>query len=76
MLFRSIVALVIALVNWVWIARVVYAQMLALSAREFVEAARALGVGPGRILRRHLFPHLLPTLLVWGTLGISTTVLF
>lgn len=71
-----IVALVIALVNWVWIARVVYAQMLALSAREFVEAARALGVGPGRILRRHLFPHLLPTLLVWGTLGISTTVLF
>ncbi len=71
-----IVALVIALVNWVWIARVVYAQMLALSARDFVEAARALGVGPGRILRRHLFPHLLPTLLVWGTLGISTTVLF
>ncbi len=71
-----IVALVIALVNWVWIARVVHAQMLALSAREFVEAARALGVGTGRILRRHLFPHLLPTLLVWGTLGVSTTVLF
>ncbi len=71
-----IVALVIALVNWVWIARVIYAQMLALSAREFVEAARALGVSTGRILRRHLFPHLLPTLLVWGTLGVSTTVLF
>lgn len=71
-----IVALVIALVNWVWIARVIYAQMLALSAREFVEAARALGAGTGRILGRHLFPHLLPTLLVWGTLGISTTVLF
>ncbi len=71
-----IVALVIALVNWVWIARVVYAQVLALSEREFVEAARALGVGTPRLLRRHLFPHLLPTLLVWGTLGISTTVLF
>jgi len=71
-----IVALVIALVNWVWIARVVHAQMLALSTREFVDAARALGVGTGRILGRHLFPHLLPTLLVWGTLGISTTVLF
>ena len=38
-----IVALVIALVNWVQIARVVYAQTLALSEREFVEAARALG---------------------------------
>ncbi len=71
-----IVALVIALVNWVWIARVVYAQMLALSAREFVEAARAIGVPTGRLLARHLLPHLIPTLLVWGTLGISTTVLF
>jgi peptide/nickel transport system permease protein len=71
-----IVALVIALVNWVWIARVVYSQMLALSAREFVEAARAIGVPTGRLLARHLLPHLLPTLLVWGTLGISTTVLF
>lgn len=71
-----IVALVIALVNWVWIARVVYSQMLALSAREFVEAARAIGVPTGRLLRRHLLPHLVPTLLVWGTLGISTTVLF
>lgn len=71
-----IVALVIALVNWVWIARVVHAQMLALSAREFVEAARAIGVPTGRLLARHLLPHLVPTLLVWGTLGISTTVLF
>lgn len=71
-----IVALVIALVNWVWIARVVYSQMLALSAREFVEAARAIGVPTGRLLGRHLLPHLVPTLLVWGTLGISTTVLF
>ncbi len=71
-----IVALVIALVNWVWIARVVYSQMLALSAREFVEAARAIGVPTGRLLVRHLLPHVIPTLLVWGTLGISTTVLF
>ncbi len=71
-----IVALVIALVNWVWIARVVYSQVLALSEREFVDAARAIGVPTPRLLRRHLLPHLIPTLLVWGTLGISTTVLF
>jgi len=71
-----IVALVIALVNWVQIARVVYAQTLALSEREFVEAARALGAGPWRILLRHLVPHLIPTVLVYGTLGIATTVLY
>jgi len=29
-----------------------------------------------RIFWKHLFPHLLPILLVWGTLGISTTVMF
>ncbi len=71
-----IVALVIALVNWVWIARVVYSQVLSISQREFIDAAQALGVPTARIFWRHLFPHLLPTLLVWGTLGISTTVMF
>jgi len=71
-----IVALVIALVNWVQIARVIYAQTLALSEREFIEAARALGAGPWRVLLRHLVPHLVPTVLVYGTLGIATTVLY
>ncbi len=71
-----IVALVIAMVNWVWIARIVYGQVLAISQREFIDAARVLGVPTSRILWKHLLPHLLPTLLVWGTLGISTTVMF
>ncbi|MBI2973544.1 MAG: ABC transporter permease, partial [Armatimonadetes bacterium] len=70
-----IVALVIAMVNWVWIARIIYSQVLSISQRDFIEAARALGVPTVRIFWRHLFPHLLPTLLVWGTLGISTTVM-
>jgi peptide/nickel transport system permease protein len=70
-----IVALVIALVNWVQIARVVYTQTRELKERGFIEAARSLGAGPDRILLHHVLPHLLPTLLVWGTLGIATTVL-
>ncbi len=70
-----IVALVIALVNWVQIARVVYTQTTALAEREFIEAARALGAGRLRILARHIVPHLVPTILVWSTLGIATTVL-
>ncbi len=70
-----IVALVIALVNWVWIARAVYAQVLSIGRREFVEAAGALGVGTFRTLVKHILPHLVSTLMVFGTLGISTTVL-
>lgn len=70
-----IVALVIAMVNWVQVARVVYTQTVSLSERGFVEAVRSLGAGPTRILFRHIVPHLMPTIIVWGTLGIATTVL-
>lgn len=70
-----IVALVIALVNWVWVARVIYSQTATLRESEFIEAARSLGAGWPRILFLHIFPHLIPTMLIWATLGISTTVL-
>lgn len=70
-----IVALVIALVNWVQVARVIYTETSALSEREFIAAERTLGASGPRILFRHILPHLLSTVIVWGTLGISTTVL-
>ena len=70
-----IVAMVIAMVNWVQIARVIYTETRSLAERDFVVAERALGAGPGRVLLRHILPHLVPTLLVYSTLGISTTVL-
>lgn len=71
----NIVILVIALVNWVQIARVIYSETIGLSEREYIEAARAMGAGTGRILLRHLLPHLVPTVIVYATLGIATTVL-
>jgi peptide/nickel transport system permease protein len=70
-----IVALVIALVNWVQTARVIYTETSSLATRDFIAAERTLGASSGRILFRHILPHLMPTIIVWGTLGISTTVL-
>lgn len=70
-----IVALVIALVNWVQTARVIFTETSSLATRDFIAAERTLGAGNARILFRHILPHLLPTIIVWGTLGISTTVL-
>lgn len=70
-----IVAMVIALVNWVQTARVVYTETTSLAEREFIAAERTLGASGARILLRHILPHLVPTLIVWGTLGISVTVL-
>ncbi|MBA8908915.1 ABC transporter permease [Aminobacter ciceronei] len=70
-----IVAMVIALVNWVQTARIVFTETSSLAEREFIDAERTIGAGTARILFRHILPHLLPTIIVWGTLGISTTVL-
>ncbi len=70
-----IVALVIACVNWVQIARVIYSQTMALATSEYIEAVRSIGASWPRILFVHILPHLWPTILVWGTLGIATTVL-
>jgi peptide/nickel transport system permease protein len=70
-----IVALVIAMVNWVSIARVIYTETISIVERDFVTAARSLGATSPRILVHHILPHLLPTILVWTTLGIATTVL-
>jgi peptide/nickel transport system permease protein len=70
-----IVIVVIAMVNWVQLCRTIYTQTRSLAEREFVEAEVAIGAGWGRILFRHLIPHLVPLMIVWGTLGISITVL-
>ncbi|WP_430440355.1 ABC transporter permease [Shinella sp.] len=70
-----IVAMVIALVNWVQVARIVYTETRGLVERDFIMAERALGAGNARIVLRHVLPHLVPTAIVWGTLGIATTVL-
>jgi peptide/nickel transport system permease protein len=70
-----IVAMVIALVNWVQVARIVYTETRGLVERDFIVAERSLGAGHGRILFLHILPHLMPTAIVWGTLGIATTVL-
>jgi peptide/nickel transport system permease protein len=77
-LFRPslwIVAMVIAMVNWVQVARIVYTETRGLVEREFILAERSLGAGHSRIILQHILPHLVPTAIVWGTLGIATTVL-
>lgn len=69
------VVLVIAFAYWTYLARVVRGQVLSLKEREFVTAARTLGVGHLKIIRKHIMPHLLPTIIVYGTLGVATSIL-
>ena len=69
------VVLVIAFAYWTYLARVVRGQVLSLKEREFVTAARTLGVGHFKIIRKHVLPHLMPTIIVYGTLGVATSIL-
>jgi ABC-type dipeptide/oligopeptide/nickel transport system permease subunit len=64
----------IGLTGWVGIARQTRAQVLALKQREFVEAARALGVGGGRRLLRHVLPNALTPIVVVVALGIPEAI--
>jgi peptide/nickel transport system permease protein len=68
------VAVVVAVVAWPPLARTVYAQVLTVRERDFVEAARALGAGTRRILIAHIAPQVLPVTLVYTTLGVATAV--
>jgi peptide/nickel transport system permease protein len=70
-----IIILVIGVVYWTWIARVIYGQVVALRHRDFVIASRAVGAKRGYTLTRHILPQLVPTIIVWGTLGIATNVM-
>ena len=54
----------LAIVNWVGLARLVRGQVLSLKEKEFVEAARAIGVPTRRIMIRHLFPNALAPVIV------------
>jgi peptide/nickel transport system permease protein len=70
-----IIIVVIGAVYWTWIARVVYGQVVALRERDFITASKALGAGRFYSLTRHILPQLVPTIIVWGTLGIATNVM-
>jgi oligopeptide transport system permease protein len=74
---RHIVLIFVAIgaVNWLDMARIVRGQTLSLKNMEFVEAARACGVGHHAIIRRHIIPTLLGVVMVYVTLTIPQVIL-
>jgi peptide/nickel transport system permease protein len=71
----TIIIVVIGVVYWTGLARLVRSQVLKLREQDFVVAAQCLGLSTSRILLRHILPHLIPTAVIWGTLGIATNVM-
>jgi peptide/nickel transport system permease protein len=66
---------VLGLSSWVSYGRVVRGTVLALRAREFVEAAQASGAGTGRILFRHILPNVVAPVLVVASFAVASAIL-
>lgn len=73
-LFNIFIAL--SLVGWAGVARVVRSQTLALKEKEFIEAARAVGTTRAKIMVRHIFPNIVPTLIVLFSLSIPEAIMW
>ena len=70
-----ILFIAIALVSWLTIARVVRGQIISLKNSEFVEAARSMGAGSGRIIFRHLLPNTLGVIIIFATLQMPSFIM-
>lgn len=67
--------LLTGLLRWTNIARIVRAEVLTLKKREFIEAARALGLTRMEIIGRHILPNVFASIIVYATLGIANGIL-
>ena len=74
---RNMITLVgmLAFFSWTKVARVVRAQTLTLKERDFIIAAKALGVGQGKIILIHIIPNLMPQIIVSASLSIANAIL-
>jgi peptide/nickel transport system permease protein len=66
---------VLAVTSWQGIARIVRGQVLSLRSQDFVEAARAVGSGRGRILFRHYLPNVMGQIIVYTTFGVGGAII-
>jgi peptide/nickel transport system permease protein len=70
-----VIILIIGATSWMYLARIVRANVLSLRERDYVSAARALGASDGRIIFLHLLPNTVAPLIVSATLGVANAIL-
>jgi len=69
------VILALCLIGWTGYARLVRGEIISLRERDFVQAARALGGNPRRVIVRHLLPNLMAPLLIQATFGLAAAII-
>lgn len=68
-------AFIIAAIGWTTVARLVRGEVLSLRGRDFVDAARVIGSSNSRLLVRHIFPNVIPLIVVYISLAIPGLIL-
>lgn len=71
----GVLVFIIGFFGWPYIGRIIRGQVLSIREKEYVEAARSLGAGSGRILFRELLPNLIAPILVYATLTMPANIL-
>ena len=70
-----VIILIIGATSWMYLARIVRANVLSLRERDYVAASRALGASDTRIIFLHLLPNTIAPLIVAATLGVASAIL-
>lgn len=70
-----LIIIIIGLTSWMYLARIVRANILSLKEQDFISASRALGVSNLRIIFAHLLPNTLAPVIVAATLGVASAIL-
>ena len=70
-----IVILVIGVTSWMYLARIVRANVLSLKEMDYIAASKALGANSPRIFFNHLIPNTLGPIIVASTLGLANAIL-
>ena len=65
----------VGLTMWVEVARVVRGQVISIREKEYVEAARAIGAGPVRIITRHILPNVIAPVVIISAANFATAIL-
>lgn len=70
-----VIIVIIGATSWMYLARIVRANILSLREQDFVSASKAMGASDGRIIFRHLIPNTIAPLIVSGTLGVAGAII-
>ncbi|WP_425375907.1 ABC transporter permease [Rhizobium jaguaris] len=71
----SVLISLMIIAQWVQYARLVRGQVLSLRDREFIQSARAIGAGKGRIIFKHILPNIIGPVIVLMTLNVANNIL-